>query len=102
VRTAMAHEIQMYAIVQKDGLGLDKAVEDCKHRMSRYSVTPNVHWRIRTLPVRRRGAACTSLSCRCAQMLIVAPQLLLYLATAPEEKMRCAASLQFTAFPENT
>ena len=41
----MAHEINMYAIVQKEGLGLDKAIEDCKHRMSRYSVTPNVRVR---------------------------------------------------------
>ena len=39
VRTAMQHELAMYAIVQKDGLGLDKAIEECKHRMSRYSVT---------------------------------------------------------------
>lgn len=42
VRTAMAHEINMFAIVQKDQLGLDKAVEECKFRMSRYSVTPNM------------------------------------------------------------
>jgi hypothetical protein len=62
VRTAMAHEIMMYSIVQKDGLGLDKAVEEVKYRMSRYQVTPN--------------------------MLIVAPQLLLYMATAPEEKIK--------------
>jgi hypothetical protein len=62
VRTAMAHEILMYSIVQKDGLGLDKAVEEVKYRMSRYQVTPN--------------------------MMIVAPQLLLYMATAPEEKIK--------------
>ena len=32
----------MYSIVQKEGLGLDKAIEEVKHRMSRYQVTPNV------------------------------------------------------------
>ena len=30
VRTAMAHEINMYACVQKDQMGLDKAVEEVK------------------------------------------------------------------------
>jgi hypothetical protein len=38
----MANEINMYAIVQKDQMGLDKAVEEVKHRMSRYSVSPNM------------------------------------------------------------
>ena len=42
VRQAMAHEISMYGIVQKEKLGFDKAVEDIKYRMSRYQVTPNV------------------------------------------------------------
>ena len=51
----------MYAIAQKEGLGFDKAVETCKARMARYQVVPN--------------------------MLIVPPQLLLYLATAPDEKI---------------
>lgn len=32
VRTAMSHEILMYSIVQKEGLGLDKAIEEVKHR----------------------------------------------------------------------
>ena len=50
-----------YAIVQKEGLGLDKCVEEAKARMARYNVTPN--------------------------MLIVPPQLLLYMALAPEEKV---------------
>ena len=35
----MAHDVAMYGIVQKDGLGFDRAVEECKARMSRYSVT---------------------------------------------------------------
>ena len=60
VRTAIAHEILMYSIVQstplphhahttcvltcvlecaEEGLGLDKAIEEVKHRMSRYQVT---------------------------------------------------------------
>lgn len=43
------------------GNGLDKAVEDCKFRMKRYGVTPN--------------------------LLIVPPQLSLYMALAPEEKI---------------
>jgi len=42
VRTAMAHEIMFYAIVQKEDLGFDKAVEEAKARMSRYSVKPNM------------------------------------------------------------
>ena len=45
---------------QKEGLGLDKAVETAKSRMARYQVTPN--------------------------MLIVPPELLLYIATSSEEK----------------
>jgi len=61
VRTAMAHEINMYAIVQKEQQGLDKAVEDVKFRMSRYSVTPN--------------------------MLIIPPQIALYMSLAPEAKL---------------
>ena len=36
VRQAMAHEVNFYAIVQKEGLGFDKCVEDAKARMSRY------------------------------------------------------------------
>ena len=60
IRTAMAHDVAMYAIVQKEALGLDKLVETAKARMARYQVTPN--------------------------MLIVPPELLLYIATASEEK----------------
>jgi len=61
VRTAMAHEVNMFAIVQKDQMGLDKAVEEVKYRMSRYSVTPN--------------------------MIIIPPQLALYMSLAPEQKL---------------
>jgi hypothetical protein len=43
------------------GLGLDKAIEEGKTRMSRYGVKPN--------------------------MLVVGPQLLLYMALAPDEKI---------------
>ena len=39
IRMAMQHEVSMYAIAQKEGNGLDKAVEDCKYRMKRYGVT---------------------------------------------------------------
>lgn len=59
---AMQHEIMFYAIAQKDGLGFDKAVEEAKSRMARYQVTPN--------------------------MLIVPPQILLYMAIASEEKIK--------------
>ena len=45
--------------------GFDKAVEECKFRMSRYGVTPN--------------------------MLVLPPQMLLYMALAPEAKLTCAA-----------
>lgn len=41
--------------------GLDKAIEETKYRMSRYSVTPN--------------------------MLVIPPQLSLYMALAPEQKL---------------
>ena len=72
IRMAMQHEIMLYALaqarlfttptlahaprllasnllsvalpLQKEGLGFDKAVEECKYRMSRYSVTPNVRF----------------------------------------------------------
>jgi hypothetical protein len=50
VRTAMQHELLMYSIVQKEGLGLDKAIEEVKHRMSRYSVTPNVSYALKPTP----------------------------------------------------
>jgi hypothetical protein len=57
----MNNEIMMYGIAQKEQQGFDKAVEECKYRMSRYGVTPN--------------------------MLILPPQMLLYMALAPEEKL---------------
>ena len=39
---AVIAEVMMYAIAQKEQMGLDKAVEECKYRMSRYGVTPNM------------------------------------------------------------
>ena len=84
----MNHEIMMYAIAQKEGLGLDKAVEECsasmpattatallltlaplraaEYRMSRYGVTPN--------------------------MMVIPPQLALYMSLAPEEKISYAVA----------
>jgi len=41
IKTAMNNEIMLYGIAQKEQLGFDKAVEECKYRMSRYGVTPN-------------------------------------------------------------
>ena len=67
IRTAMNFEVMMYAIAQKEQLGFDKAVEECKYRMSRYGVSPN--------------------------MLIMPPQMLLYMALAPEAKLTCAAQI---------
>jgi hypothetical protein len=57
----MQQEISHYAIAQKDKNGLDKAVEDSKYRMKRYGVTPN--------------------------LLVIPPQLSLYMALAPEERL---------------
>ena len=57
----MNHEIMLYGIAQKEQMGFDKAVEECKYRMSRYGVQPN--------------------------MLILPPQMLLYMALAPEQKL---------------
>ena len=89
----MNHEILLYGIAQKEQLGFDsmppriecrdpcpipqpfatqsahprfrlecaEAVEECKYRMSRYGVTPN--------------------------LLVLPPQMLLYMALAPEEKL---------------
>ena len=37
----MNHEIMLYGIAQKEQMGFDKAVEECKYRMSRYGVSPN-------------------------------------------------------------
>tara|TARA_B110000858_G_scaffold134563_1_gene152967 strand:- start:3955 stop:5772 length:1818 start_codon:yes stop_codon:yes gene_type:complete len=61
IKTAMNHEIMLYGIAQKEQMGFDKAVEECKYRMSRYGVTPN--------------------------MLVLPPQMLLYMALAPEQKL---------------
>jgi hypothetical protein len=55
IRTAMNHEIMMHGICQKEQMGFDKAVEECKYRMSRYGVSPN--------------------------MLVMPPQMLLYMVT---------------------
>ena len=60
VRTALNHEIMMYAVCQKEALGLDKAVEEIRFRMSRYNVRPN--------------------------MMVIPPQLALYMSLAPEAK----------------
>lgn len=58
---AMQSEVSMYAIVQKDGRGFDRAVEDAKTRMARYHVKPN--------------------------MMIIAPQLALYASIVPEPRI---------------
>ena len=51
IKNAMNHEIMLYGIAQKEQLGFDKAVEECKYRMSRYGVTPNArHRRLNPMP----------------------------------------------------
>ena len=42
IKTAMAHEMMLYGCAQKEVMGLDKAVEECKYKMSRYGVSPNM------------------------------------------------------------
>jgi len=64
-KLALRHELLMYAACQKEVLGLDKAVEEVKFRMSRYGVKPN--------------------------LMIIPPQLALYMSTAPDEKTLYAA-----------
>jgi len=61
IRAAMQKEVSVYAIAQKDRMGLDKVVEDSKYAMKRYGVSPN--------------------------LLVIPPQLSLYMALAPEEKL---------------
>ena len=58
---AMKQEIVSYAIVQKDGRGLDLVVEKGKQRMARYHVTPN--------------------------MLVMAPETQLYVTMVPPERI---------------
>jgi hypothetical protein len=43
IRTAMNHEIMLYGIAQKEQLGFDKAVEECKYRASCGRVKPHRH-----------------------------------------------------------
>ena len=114
VRTAMAHEIMMCkrrtlistpllvvlvqcsqilfvhadGIVQKDGLGFDRAVEECKARMARYSVSPNMLI-VRVLggshePVFPLSVLAAHMGCLRVQ---IPPQLALYMSVAPEEKI---------------
>lgn len=88
----MAHEINMYSIVQKEQQGFDKAVEECKFRMSRYSVSPNmliippqVSYHAQ-LPARANTArSMHSLLTRCRPL--PCPQLALYMSLAPEAKL---------------
>ena len=62
VKKAMGYEITSYAICQKQGRGIDTAVEMAKERMSRYGVSPD--------------------------SIIVPPRLALYVTTAPEARIR--------------
>jgi len=61
VLQAMRKEIMNYAIVQKQGRGLDLAIEQAKQRMARYGVRPN--------------------------MMVTVPETQLYLNMVPHEKI---------------
>jgi hypothetical protein len=97
IRMAMAHEILFYAIVQKDGLGFDKAVEEAKARMARYQVTPNMlvvppQVSPLTTPNSQRAHALAVLQKHLPNvnpsLCCLVSQLLLYMAVAPEEKIK--------------
>ena len=80
----MAHDVSQYAIVQKEALGLDKCIETAKARMARYQVRA-----VRHAPHRLQFASHAPRPLRpqvTPNMLIVPPELLLYIATASEEK----------------
>lgn len=62
VRTAMQKEIASYAIAQLEEFGFDKAIEEAKASMARYSVTPN--------------------------MLVIAPQTSLYMNVGGMERIK--------------
>ena len=63
----------VYVCLQKDGLGFDRAVEECKARMARYSVTvrslpTSSCTPVRVLPTRRNSHPLLSLCvCVCAR-----------------------------------
>jgi hypothetical protein len=93
----MSHDIMMYSIVQKDGLGLDKAIEEVKYRMSRYQVTPNmlvvppqVKLRVPSTIQSNRRDTCSDFATTTLTHHSVSriSQLLLYMATAPDEKIK--------------
>ena len=72
-------------------MGLDKAVEEVKHRMSRYSVTPNMMYaclppQTHPVPVCATNTNLTLPVCL-SVLRIIPPQLSLYMALAPEAKL---------------
>ena len=76
---------------QKEGLGMDRAIEECKYRMSRYSVTPNVSLTLKphTLPIRQLIAGLAVRRCsscprrQAASVLPFARNTLLTLSVCP-------------------
>lgn len=57
----LLHCVEIHVCTAISGLGLDKAIEDCKYRMSRYSVTPNVRCcTLKPCPCACRGAESVS------------------------------------------
>ena len=80
-----------------------EAVEECKYRMSRYGVTPNserVVARTRPTTTTCRVLPTDHASCLCAcAVLVLPPQMLLYMALAPEQKLTCADALSILLTP---
>ena len=62
IKTAMNHEIMLYGIAQKDQMGFDKAVEECKYRAfaaasNRHHTTPPLGTFLTVLVYARRHVA---------------------------------------------
>ena len=85
-----AHELMMYAIVQKEDRGFDIAVEQSKFRMSRYGVTPNVRCPpphpLPPPPHPSPLLATRPYLSLVFQMLVIPPQLGMYQSLVPEQK----------------
>jgi len=65
---AMAHEINMFAVVQKEQLGLDKCIEEIKFRMSRYNITPNMRAQLAVLTQLHSPVPIPLLTCTCLSL----------------------------------
>jgi len=88
IKSAMNNEVMLYGIAQKEQLGFDKAVEECKYRAfccriqpKRTTQTSNVFLFLTThfiVPGMSRYGVTPN-------MMVLPPQMLLYMALAPEQ-----------------